>query len=114
MNVFLWIVQGILASAFAASGFLKIAKPQSPDLSLRTVRQIGVAEFSAAFGLILPATIGIATVLTPLAATGLAVLMALAMGYHARRKEPAHMAINAVLLILSAIVMWGRFGPYAS
>jgi hypothetical protein len=52
-------------------------------------------------------------VLTPLAATGLAVLMVLAMGYHARRKESMPIAINAVLLILAALVMWGRFGPHA-
>ncbi|SFH22142.1 DoxX-like family protein [Streptomyces mirabilis] len=55
----------------------------------------------------------VATVLTPLAATGLAVLMVLAMGYHARRKESMPIAINAVLLILAALVMWGRFGPHA-
>ncbi|WP_329535230.1 DoxX family protein [Streptomyces sp. NBC_01450] len=53
-------------------------------------------------------------VLTSLAATGIVVIMVLAMGFHARRKEPSGIAFNAVLLIVAAIVMWGRFGPHAS
>ncbi|MFJ9908317.1 hypothetical protein ACIRVK_36570 [Streptomyces sp. NPDC101152] len=32
---------------------------------------------------------------------------------HARRKEPGAIAFNAVLLILAALVAWGRFGPYS-
>ncbi|MFF4357638.1 DoxX family protein [Streptomyces sp. NPDC001604] len=113
MNVFLWIVQGVLAAAFAASGIVKITKPQSPDIPLPVVRLIGAAEAAAALALILPAALDFATVLTPLAATGLAVLMVLAMGYHARRKESMPIGINALLLILAALVMWGRFGPHA-
>ncbi|MGW4985327.1 DoxX family protein [Streptomyces mirabilis] len=65
----------------------------------------------AAARLILPDALDIATVLTPVAATGMAVIMLLAMGLHARRKEPSAIAFNAVLLILAAIVMWGRFRP---
>lgn len=55
-------------------------------------------------------SIGIATVLMPLAATGLAVIMVLAMGVHARRREPQAIAFNAVLLIAAAFIAWGRFG----
>lgn len=122
MNVFLWIVQGLLATAFAAAGVLKSTRsreqliPQLPwvsDVSTPLVRLIGAAEFAGALGLILPGAFDIATVLTPLAATGLAVIMVLAAGFHARRKEPAAIAFNAVLLILAAVVMWGRFGPHA-
>ncbi len=122
MNVFLWIVQGLLAAAFAVAGVLKSTRsreqliPQLPwvgDVSTPVVRLIGAVEFAGALGLILPGAFDIATVLTPLAATGLAVIMVLAMGLHARRKEPAAIAFNAVLLILAAVVMWGRFGPHA-
>jgi hypothetical protein len=52
-------------------------------------------------------------VLVPLAATGLVLLMIGAAITHARRKEPQMIIGNAVLLILAAIVAWGRFGPYA-
>ncbi|WP_432194347.1 DoxX family protein [Streptomyces sp. bgisy027] len=106
-------MQGLLAAAFAASGARKLAKPDGQHLPPRLVLLIGTAEVAAAIGLILPATTDIATVLTPLAATGIAVIMILAMGYHARRKEWTPIAINAVLLALAALVMWGRFGPHA-
>ncbi|GGN44397.1 DoxX family protein [Streptomyces fuscichromogenes] len=122
MNMFLWVLQGLLAVVFAASGVLKTTRsreqlsPQLPwvnDVPPVTVRLIGTAEFAAALGLILPGALDIATVLTPLAATGIAVIMILAMGFHARRKEPSGIAFDAVLLIVTATVMWGRFGPHA-
>lgn len=77
------------------------------------MRLIGVAELAAALGLILPAATGIAPMLTPVAATGLVVVMVLAAITHARRKEPGAIAFNAVLLVLASVVAWGRFGPYA-
>lgn len=122
MNVFLWIVQGVLAAAFATSGVMKSTQPRDQlipklpwvnDVSTPVLRLIGVTQSAAALGLILPAAFDIAPVLTPLAATGLGVIMVLAMALHARRKEPGAIAFNAVLLILAAVVMWGRFGPYA-
>ncbi|MFI8952262.1 DoxX family protein [Streptomyces sp. NPDC053750] len=122
MNVFLWIVQAVLALMFASAGVMKSTQPKDKlaeklgwpgDYSAGTVRFIGVVEFAAALGLILPAATGIAPVLTPLAATGLAMVMALAMTVHARRKETPAIGFNAVVLILAAVIAWGRFGPYA-
>ncbi|MET8330803.1 DoxX family protein [Streptomyces sp. NPDC005181] len=122
MNVFLWIVQGLLAAMFAMAGVMKATQPKDKlvaklpwvaDFSPATVRFIGIVEFAAALGLILPGATGIAPVLTPLAATGLAVTMVLAAITHARRKEPSAIAFNAVLLILAVVVAWGRFGPYS-
>jgi uncharacterized membrane protein YphA (DoxX/SURF4 family) len=122
VNVFLWIVQAALAAVFAMSGVMKSTQPKEKlaeklpwvhDFSAGTVRLIGVVELAAALGLILPAATGIAAVLTPLAASGLVVVMVLAAATHARRKEPSAIAFNAVLLILAALVAWGRFGPYS-
>jgi uncharacterized membrane protein YphA (DoxX/SURF4 family) len=67
----------------------------------------------AAVGLILPAALDVVPVLVPLAAVGLVVLMAGAAIAHARRKEFPMIAINLVLLVLAAVVVWGRFGPYS-
>lgn len=122
MNVFLWVLQGVLAAVFAASGVLKTTKsreqliPKLPwvsDVSTPVLRLIGTTESAGALGLILPGALNLATVLTPLAATGLAAVMIGAMGLHARRREPPAIAFNAVLLAAAAIVMWGRFGPHA-
>jgi uncharacterized membrane protein len=122
MNVFLWIVQIVLAAAFVLAGVMKSTQPKEKlrpnlpwveDFSAGTVRLIGVAELLGGLGLILPAATGIAPVLTPIAATGLAVVMVLAAITHIRRKEPSGVAINAVLFLLSALVAWGRFGPWS-
>jgi uncharacterized membrane protein YphA (DoxX/SURF4 family) len=121
VNVFLWILQVLLALAFGMAGVLKTTQPKEKlatnmgwveDFSPGTVKLIGGVEFLAALGLILPAVTGIAPVLTPLAAAGLVVTMIGAIIVHARRHEPQGFVVNIVLLVLSALVAWGRFGPY--
>ncbi|MEV6986453.1 DoxX family protein [Sphaerisporangium sp. NPDC051017] len=121
MNVFLWVLQALLALAFGLAGVLKTTRPkeqlapQMPwvnDFSAGTVKLIGAVEFLAALGLILPAATGIAPILTPLAATGLVITMIGAIIVHGRRGEPQGIVINVILLVLAAVVAWGRFGPY--
>lgn len=122
MNVFLWVLQGLLAAAFLYSGTLKATRPKEKlvanfpwvtDFSAGTVKLIGTSQVAAAIGLILPALTGIAVILTPLAAVGLGLIMVLAAIYHIRKGEYSSIAINAVILILAAVVAWGRFGPYS-
>jgi hypothetical protein len=79
------------------------------------VRLIAGAELLGVLGLILPAATHIAPILTPIAATALAVTMIGAVVTHVRLRDPINlMAPAAVLLVLSAVVAWGRFGPYHS
>jgi uncharacterized membrane protein len=122
MNVFLWIVQAVLAAAFVLAGVMKSTQPKKKlqpklpwveDFSPATVRLIGIAELLGGLGLILPAALDIAAILTPIAATGLAIIMVLAAITHIRRKEPSGVAINAVLFALAVFVAWGRFGPWS-
>jgi uncharacterized membrane protein len=122
MNVSLWIVQAILAALFAMSGLVKFLQPKDKltgrypwmqDFSQATVRFIGVMELLGAIGLIVPAATGIVSVLTPIAATGLAVMMVLAAGTHIRRKEPSGVVVSAILFALTALLAWGRFGAYS-
>jgi hypothetical protein len=122
MNLALWIIAIVLAVGFAASGLLKIVRSKeqlvssgfgwAQDFSPTTIRLIGVAEILGAIGLVLPAALHIAPILVPLAAIGLALVMAGAAVVHARRNEAPMVAINAVLLVLAVIVAWGRLGPY--
>ena len=122
MNAVLWIVQGVLAAVFLMAGVLKSTRPKEKllgqlpwveDFSARTVRLIGTMELLGAIGLILPALTGIAVILTPLAATGLAVLMLLAVLTHIRRWEPGAVVFTSVLMLAAVLVAWGRFGPYS-
>ncbi|HEY9350558.1 MAG TPA: DoxX family protein [Acidothermales bacterium] len=122
MNVVLWIIAAVLAIAFFGAGAAKLTQPKDKlhermawveDFSPRTVKMIGALEILAAIGLVVPAALDIVPVLVPLAATGLVAIMVGAALTHARRKEYAMIAVNSVLLILAAIVAWGRFGPYS-
>jgi uncharacterized membrane protein YphA (DoxX/SURF4 family) len=122
MNVFLWIVAGVLAAFFLAAGLNKLAQSKAKlgesasmkwteDFSAGTLKLIGAAEVLGALGLILPGAFDIAPILVPLAATGLAIIMIGALITHARRKEYQPLPINAVILVLAALVAIFRFGP---
>ncbi|MFY1622918.1 DoxX family protein [Micromonospora sp. WMMD723] len=119
--MFLWIVQILLAALFAGAGLTKLIQPKEKLLDRMAwvrntpplqVKALGAAEVLAALGLVLPGLTGIATVLTPLAAVGLVIVMVGAVVVHARAKEHQGTAMTVVLLVLAAIVAWGRFGPY--
>jgi uncharacterized membrane protein YphA (DoxX/SURF4 family) len=122
MNIALWIVQILLAVAFLGSGLMKLTQPKdkiaasmawAADFSPTAIKLIGLVEVLGALGLVLPALTGIATILTPLAAVGLALVMVGAAITHARRGEGQMIVVNVVLLLLAVFVAWGRFGPYA-
>lgn len=121
MNTVLWVIQIVLAVAFLAAGTAKVTQPKQKlrermawvdDYSQPMVRFIGSMEILGALGLVLPAVTGIAPILTPIAAVGLVVVMVGAAVTHLRRHEIPNIAANAVLLVLAAVVAWGRFGPY--
>ena len=121
MNIALWIVAGLMAATFLASGATKLAQskeklaasgmPVVEDFSAGAVKAIGILEVLAAVGLILPAVLDIAPVLVPLAAVGLVLLMVGAIITHLRRHEAQAIVVNLALLALAVLVAWGRFGP---
>jgi uncharacterized membrane protein YphA (DoxX/SURF4 family) len=120
MNIALWIIAGLLAVAFLASGAMKLIQPKEKlpagwgwveDFSAGSIKAIGALEVLAAVGLILPAALDIAPVLVPLAAVGLVLLMAGAVIAHVHRREARVIGVPMVLLALAVFVAWGRFGP---
>ncbi|GAA0987570.1 DoxX family protein [Acrocarpospora macrocephala] len=124
MNIALWIITGLLAVIFLASGAVKLIQPKeklaasgmgfAEDFSAGAVKAIGTLEILAAVGLILPALLDIAPVLVPLAAVGLVLLMIGASITHLRRHEAQAIVVNLAFLALAALVAWGRFGPSPS
>jgi uncharacterized membrane protein len=115
----LWVAQGLLAVAFGLAGLshatrpiAEMAKfaPWTGALPEALVRFIGVAEMTGALGLVLPALTLRRPALTAWAATGLAVVMALACAVHIVRGEPQVLPVNLVLGGVAAFIAWGRFG----
>ena len=117
MNYVLWIVQGLLALIFLFTGGTKLILPievlteQSPLPGL-FVRFIGVAEVLGAIGLILPGLVRIWPVLTPLAGSGLVIIMIGATVLTLVGVVPVGAAMALIPLvvgILSAFVTYGRW-----
>jgi uncharacterized membrane protein YphA (DoxX/SURF4 family) len=122
MDILTWILSGVLAALFLLVGAGKLATPyeklrENPrmawagDFSPRTVKLIGALEVLGAIGVVLPWLLGIARILTPLAAVGLAAIMVGAILTHRRRGELAQtLPVNAVLLVLAVVVAVLRSG----
>ncbi len=119
-NLLLWIGQILLALAFLGVGYghalafeqwsARRGMGWMTAVGRNGMRAIGVLEILGAVGIILPAATGILPWLTPLAATCLAILMALALAFHARRPgEGLNMVNNMVVGIVGALVAYGRF-----
>ncbi|MCB0106116.1 MAG: DoxX family protein [Caldilineaceae bacterium] len=114
MNVVLWILQILLAAAFAAHGWMMVAPP--PELAVIMNEQlgvsfrlfIGVAELLAAVGLILPGLTRILPHLVAWAAAGLAIVTVSATVLHFSRGEISSGVTTAILLVLTAFVAYMR------
>ncbi|MER7805096.1 DoxX family protein [Streptomyces parvulus] len=122
MNVFLWVVQILLALVMLVAGGSKLAQSREKlaetmkwvnSFTPGQIRGIGMLEVLAALGLLLPAATGIAPVWTPIAAIGVALLMIGAAITHARARELPNIAVDVGLFALAVVIAWGRFGPYA-
>jgi uncharacterized membrane protein YphA (DoxX/SURF4 family) len=117
MNVALWIVQGLLALAFIASGSMKLfayekyekqsEKTGKTGITRGLAAFIGISEIAGALGIVLPMATNIAPGLSPWAAVGLATIMLLAIVFHLRRHESPVPAL--ILFLLAAFVVCGRF-----
>ena len=123
VEIFLWVLQALLAAAFGLSGSMKIVRAreqliaQNPerlawanDFSDANVKLIGLVELVGAFGLILPWATDVAPALTPLAAAGLALTMLTAIAVHVRRGDPAPSFVAPfALMTLSVVAAVGLF-----
>jgi uncharacterized membrane protein YphA (DoxX/SURF4 family) len=119
MNLALWIAQIIVAFIFLGSGIAKSVMSRekmaetgqtgAASQPLALVRFIAVCEIFGAAGLILPAALGIAPLLTPAAAIGLGIIMIGAARIHKQLKEFRSVSVNLGLLVLCLFVALGRW-----
>ena len=116
MNIALWIAQALLAAIFLFAGGMKLVIPIEemtkqmpiplPDWFLRFT---GIVEVLGAIGVILPWLLRIRPALTPLAATGLVIVMIGATVYTLAAGDFASAPIPLVVGILAAFVAYGRW-----
>jgi hypothetical protein len=122
LDLALWIVAVLLAAVFLLSSakmFVPKEKMASmgtatrwvEDFSPGSLRAIGALEPLIAAGLVLPAVLGIAPVLVPLAASGAVLLFIGAVTMRLRRGEKLTVIPDLIYLAMAAFVAWGRFGP---
>ena len=117
MNIALWIVQGLLSALFLFGGLSKLMIPieeitASVPLPGYFIQFIAVAEILGAIGLILPWALRILPGLTPLAASGLVIIMIgattlTAMGVGGG--EPIGALVPGITGLLCAFVAYGRY-----
>ena len=116
MNLTIWIIQGLLATAFLMAGIMKLIMPKNnlkekiggwvDEYKESQIKLIGLVEVVGAFGLVLPMLLHVIPILTPIAAFGLVLTMIGAARTHLKRKESIRN--NIVLLVLGVFVIIGR------
>ena len=118
-NVTLWVIQGMLAALFLFAGSMKLILPieaMAGPVSLPGwfLRFIGVAEVTGAIGLILPWLTRIQPRLTPMAASGLVIIMSGATAITVIGGPAATAAVPFVVGLLAATVAYSRWQTLAT
>ena len=119
-NLLLWIGQALLVLAFLMVGYghslgydqwsIRPGMTWIADVGRGRMRVIAGLETLGAIGLVVPAATGILPWLTPVAASCLAVLMALAAIFHLGRPgERQNVVLNVILGVIAILVAYGRF-----
>lgn len=121
MNTTLWIITWVAAAAYLAGGATLLLASRQRYRALATsqhwvddfgdgqLKVIGAIKLAGALGLVLPGLVGVAPVLTPVAACGLALFMAGAATTRFRRGEWFSLAGDIVFLGVFVFLAWGRF-----
>lgn len=127
MNTALWIIAGVAAAGYVIGGATLVVMSKEKyrslganqhwvdDFSSGHLKAIATIKLVGAIGLVLPAAVGVAPVLVPIAACGLGLFMAGAATTRFRRSEWGYMLGDIVFLGLFAFLAWGRFdvAPFA-
>jgi uncharacterized membrane protein YphA (DoxX/SURF4 family) len=116
MNILLWIIQILLALLFIFSGSMKFVmsvqqmNEQAPVvLPGLFLHFIGVCEILGGFGLVLPALLRIKPGLTPLAATGLAIITAGATVITLMGPMKGLALLPLITCVLCILIAYGRW-----
>ncbi len=124
MDTAITVIQGFLVVAFTLGGLAQLLVPYAKyaqlafqawanDFKPWHVKLIGLLKVCAAVGIIASLFLPSLTMLAPLAAVGLALVMAGAMATHLRREEYPNMVANLVYLGLALFLAYGKLVEFA-
>jgi uncharacterized membrane protein len=116
MNKVLWVLQVFAGIFFVFVGISHFIVPDGLPAMMDWMYDLddtvhivsGTAEILGGLGLVLPAVTRIQPRLVPLAAIGLAIVMAGAVVWHVGREEYQQVANNVVFVVILLIIAWGR------
>ena len=116
MIIAYWIVAGLLALAYLLAGATKLVRSNAQleasgmhwvrGTNPAVVKLVGLVEVVGAAGLILPPLFSTAAFLAPLAAVGLILVQAVAIGVHMQMRDLKSLPINLALLLLGFVAAW--------
>jgi hypothetical protein len=116
MNILLWVLQGLAALVFGASGVMKVFMFDKISKDVRSFDALprkvwtamGILELVCVVGLIVPAALRWQPGLTVVAAAVLAVESLVFIGVHVKCREIPPILMSAVLCLLMAFIAYGR------
>ena len=116
MAIAYWIIAGLLALVYLAAGAMKVLRNREQLIAAGqgwvegantgVVKLVGVLELAGALGLILPPLTGIAPSLAPMAALGLVLIQAVAIGVHMKLNDTKSLPVNIILLAMAIAAAW--------
>ncbi len=117
MNTLLWVLQGLAALMYGASGVMKVFMfdkisgdvPSFGALPRQAWMALGIVELVCVAGLIVPGVLHWRTALTVAAATVLAIESLVFIGVHVKYNEAGSIVMSAILGLLMAFIAYGRF-----
>ena len=116
MNILLWVLQGLAALVYGASGVMKVFLFDKVSKDVRSFAAmprkawmaLGILELVCTVGLIVPAAFHWRPTLTVAAATLLAIESLVFIGVHAKYRETGSIIMCCVLGLLMAFIAYGR------
>lgn len=116
MNTLLWVLQGLAALLYGASGVMKVFMFDNVSADVRSFdalpreawMALGILELVCTVGLIVPAAFRWQPALTVVAATVLALESLVFIGVHSKYGEITPMILSGVLGLVMAFIAYGR------